>query len=47
MTGTKGVFGHYCLMEEYKYESECNSIARQLQEYKIARLENMMDVVLS
>ncbi|KAL7596877.1 kinesin-like protein KIN-12B isoform X1 [Lactuca sativa] len=35
------------LVEQYKHERECNSIIGQLQEDKIARLENLMDGVLS
>ncbi|KAK1435325.1 hypothetical protein QVD17_01086 [Tagetes erecta] len=35
------------LMQQYKHERECNSIIGQLQEDKIARLENLMDGVLS
>ncbi|KAK9072490.1 hypothetical protein SSX86_008924 [Deinandra increscens subsp. villosa] len=35
------------LMQQYKHERECNSIISQLQEDKIARLENLMDGVLS
>lgn len=34
-------------VEQYKHERECNSIIGQLQEDKIARLENLMDGVLS
>ncbi|KAI3716452.1 hypothetical protein L1987_67345 [Smallanthus sonchifolius] len=35
------------LVQQYKHERECNSIIGQLQEDKIARLENLMDGVLS
>lgn len=34
-------------MQQYKHERECSSIIGQLQEDKIARLENLMDGVLS
>ena len=34
-------------VQQYKHERECNSIIGQLQEDKIARLENLMDGVLS
>ncbi|KAJ0555289.1 putative plus-end-directed kinesin ATPase [Helianthus annuus] len=35
------------LVQQYKHERECNSIIGQLQEDKIARLENLMEGVLS
>ncbi|KAI3791167.1 hypothetical protein L2E82_04825 [Cichorium intybus] len=35
------------LVQQYKHERECNSIIGQLKEDKIARLENLMDGVLS
>ncbi|XP_076920105.1 kinesin-like protein KIN-12B [Bidens hawaiensis] len=35
------------LVQQYQHERECNSVIGQLQEDKIARLENLMDGVLS
>ncbi|KAI3688395.1 hypothetical protein L1987_82107 [Smallanthus sonchifolius] len=35
------------LVQQYKHERECNSVIGQLQEDKIARLQNLMDGVLS
>ncbi|GKD96091.1 kinesin-like protein KIN-12B, partial [Tanacetum coccineum] len=35
------------LVQQYQHERECNSIIGQLQEDKIARLENLMEGVLS
>ncbi|KAI3822993.1 hypothetical protein L1987_10596 [Smallanthus sonchifolius] len=35
------------LVQQYNHERECNSIIGQLQEDKIARLENLMDGVLT